>query len=127
VQSAALEFLEHELDKLMAGEFEALRLKVEETTTVGQSVIFLLQGIAAAHRACGIDPAAIGAFNTAFDSAILPLATAAAANTGFAQAPAPAPPPPPPKQAEKPAAEKQAAEKSAEPPPAPPKAPAAAG
>lgn len=112
----------------MAGEFEALRLKVEETTTVAQSVIFLLQGIAAAHRACGTDPAAIGAFNTAMDSAILPLATAAAANTGFASAPAPAPAPAKPAEkhaTEKPAADKPATEKPAE--PAPPKAPAAAG
>lgn len=76
------------LGTIMA-DLSALQAEVQNNTSVEQSAITLLNGLAAQLAAAGTDPAALAAIVTQLQTNDAALAAAVAANT-------PAPPPPPP-------------------------------
>lgn len=87
---ALLQSFNVKIDK-MANELENLTKEVEETNTVVDSAITLLQGLKTALDAAGTDPAKLAALSASLDSKQTELAAAIAANTPEAPAPGPTP------------------------------------
>jgi hypothetical protein len=69
------------VEAMAAKEFEALEAQVEENTSVEESALTLIQGIAAQLEAARNDPAAITAMATRLRSSADALAAAVEANT----------------------------------------------
>ena len=65
----------------------ALTAQVAATTTVEQSAITLIQGLAAQIAAAGTDPAALAALTTSLNTSATALSAAITANTPAAPAP----------------------------------------
>lgn len=65
----------------MAGELDALTTQVAANTTVEQSAVTLIQGIAAQLAAAGTDPAKLAALSASLKTSADALAAAVTANT----------------------------------------------
>ena len=72
----------------MSAELDALTAQVEANTTVEQSAIALIQGLASQITAAGTDPAKLSALTSQLTASATALASAIAANTVAAPTPA---------------------------------------
>jgi hypothetical protein len=79
-------------DKIMAV-LDQLTTDVTAETTIDQSAITLINGLAAQIKAAGTDPVALKALTDQMEANATALSAAVAANTQQAPAPAPAPTP----------------------------------
>ena len=68
-------------ERKMSAELDALAAQVEQNTTVEESAVTLIQGLAAQIAAAANDPAAIAALSAKLQSSATALAAAIAANT----------------------------------------------
>lgn len=78
--------------KRTMADLTALTTQVQENTSVEQSAVTLIQGIAAQLAAAGTDPAKLSALQSQLSTSATALAAAVAANTPAAPTPSPATP-----------------------------------